>query len=395
MYAAAAVGVSHLVQSTRAGATFGYSLIWAILLANIIKYPFFKVGSLYPSITGKSLLDGYQEIGNYALVITTIINFLTLFFVQAAITIVTAGLLQSILGIEINILILSTLLLLSCTIILIFGKYSLLDNLIKIIMIVLFAATLASVLISSKNSPHFITLNHFDFSSKSNLFFLIALMGWMPAPMDVPIWQSLWNIEKDKSQARTINESNLDFNIGYIGTIILAVCFLLLGAWVMHGSKESFSPSAAVFASQLLALYTETLGSWSYPIIAIACFATMFSTCFACLDAFSRMSEKSIFLLSKSKSVFFKRNSFLIIISSGALLILLFFLKDMKTLVDFVTTISFLIAPIYCFFNFKLMNLKSIPNQHRPSKNSNLLSILLIAIMFAFSFYFIYLRFFD
>ena len=41
LFAGAAVGVSHLVQSTRAGADFGFGLLWVLLLATIFKYPFF------------------------------------------------------------------------------------------------------------------------------------------------------------------------------------------------------------------------------------------------------------------------------------------------------------------------------------------------------------------
>jgi Mn2+/Fe2+ NRAMP family transporter len=43
LFAGAAIGVSHLVQSTRAGADYGFTLIWALILANIIKYPFFFI----------------------------------------------------------------------------------------------------------------------------------------------------------------------------------------------------------------------------------------------------------------------------------------------------------------------------------------------------------------
>jgi len=35
LYAGAAIGVSHLVQSTRAGAGYGFDLIWILLIANI------------------------------------------------------------------------------------------------------------------------------------------------------------------------------------------------------------------------------------------------------------------------------------------------------------------------------------------------------------------------
>ena len=43
LFAGAAIGVSHLVQSTRAGADFGWGLLWALALSNLFKYPFFQL----------------------------------------------------------------------------------------------------------------------------------------------------------------------------------------------------------------------------------------------------------------------------------------------------------------------------------------------------------------
>ena len=42
LWAGAAIGVSHLVQSTRAGAIYGFQLVLIILLINLFKYPFFE-----------------------------------------------------------------------------------------------------------------------------------------------------------------------------------------------------------------------------------------------------------------------------------------------------------------------------------------------------------------
>lgn len=44
LMATAAIGGSHLVASTQAGALFGWQLLWLILLVNILKYPFFRFG---------------------------------------------------------------------------------------------------------------------------------------------------------------------------------------------------------------------------------------------------------------------------------------------------------------------------------------------------------------
>ena len=95
VFASTCIGVSHLVQSTRAGADYGFALLWAVLLANLFKYPFFEFGSRYANVTGTSILDGYAKqskwvIGGYAA-----LTLGTLFFVAAAVGAVTAGFLDN------------------------------------------------------------------------------------------------------------------------------------------------------------------------------------------------------------------------------------------------------------------------------------------------------------
>ena len=91
LFAGAAIGVSHLVQSTRAGADFGLGLVWALLLVNLVKYPFFQFGPRYTLATGESLLEGYRRMGKGVLIVYYILNLGTMFTIQAAVTSVTAG----------------------------------------------------------------------------------------------------------------------------------------------------------------------------------------------------------------------------------------------------------------------------------------------------------------
>ena len=99
LFAGAAIGVSHLVQSTRAGAEFGMGLLWALILVNIFKYPFFQYGPRYATATGESLLDGYYKLGRGILIAYAIITLATMFTIQTAVTIVTAGLAIELFGI--------------------------------------------------------------------------------------------------------------------------------------------------------------------------------------------------------------------------------------------------------------------------------------------------------
>lgn len=63
LMASAAVGGSHIVMSTQAGAMYGWQLVFIIILANLFKYPFFRFSAHYTLDTGKSLIEGYAEIG--------------------------------------------------------------------------------------------------------------------------------------------------------------------------------------------------------------------------------------------------------------------------------------------------------------------------------------------
>lgn len=63
MAATAAIGGSHLVASTKAGAIYGWQLAGVILLVNLLKYPFFRAGVQYTMATGRSLVDGYNALG--------------------------------------------------------------------------------------------------------------------------------------------------------------------------------------------------------------------------------------------------------------------------------------------------------------------------------------------
>lgn len=61
LMATAAVGGSHIVSSTQAGGSYGWSLLLLVILANVFKYPFFRFGAEYTADTGKTLVEGYAE----------------------------------------------------------------------------------------------------------------------------------------------------------------------------------------------------------------------------------------------------------------------------------------------------------------------------------------------
>ena len=265
LFAGAAIGVSHLVQSTKAGAEFGFGLTWVLILCNFFKYPFFLFGTKYTYATGETILDGYLKISKIILLIYFGLSLVTIFTIQAAVTIVTAGLAIELFGITDNITYWAFMIIVFSYLILMIGKYKLLDNLMKFIIMILAISTFIALVSSSLNNEMIFDFDQIIPKNSEGIIFLAAFMGWMPAPLDISIWQSIWTNEKIKIEKKSnYNTAKFDFNVGYIITIFLGLSFLGLGAYVMYGSGEKFSESGAVFASQLINLYTSNPVSYTH-----------------------------------------------------------------------------------------------------------------------------------
>jgi Mn2+/Fe2+ NRAMP family transporter len=391
LFAGAAIGVSHLVQSTRSGADFGFGLVWALVLIHIVKYPFFQFGPRYATATGESLLDGYKRLGKGVLLAYFILNLATMFTIQAAVTIVTAGLAVNLFGITTNPIIWSIIITLICLTILIIGRYNLLDKLMKLIVITLTLSTVIALIVAAINSSNAQSFVQIIPKGTVEVGFLIAFLGWMPAPLDVSIWQSLWALEKQKDKTNEFNtkQAIFDFNIGFLSTLILGICFLSLGAIVMFNSGETFSSGAVQFSEQLITLYTKNLGQEMYIFIAAAAFTTMFSTTITTLDASPRTMTKAFDLLTHKsyKNMYWFWISFL---SIGTILILIFFKSEMGFLIKIATILSFLTAPFFAIINYILISGKHTPEEWRPSLPLKILSWFGILFLIGFSLWYLY-----
>lgn len=374
LMAAAAIGVSHLVQSTRAGATYGFALVWAVVLANFFKYPFLEYGPRYAIATGESMIEGYHRLGKWAIGIFVIFTIGTMFAVQAAVTIVSASLAAELTGIALTPLAWSAILLAICIILLISGQYSALDGAIKLIMIVLAISTVVALVAALFNGgQQGVTDFYPNIWNVAGVSFLIALMGWMPIPIDAAAWHSLWSLERVKQTKYRpkLKECLLDFNIGYIGAAVLALGFLGLGALVMYGSGEEYASSGTVFSSQLIGLYTDSLGDWSYSVIVICSFTAMFSTTLTVTDAYPRVSRRMLETLvensfnTKDDLTLYR---WLLVLIPLVSLGVLYFLGDSFTLmVDIATTLSFLTAPVLAYINYRLVTADHMPEDYQPN----------------------------
>lgn len=405
LFASTAIGVSHLVQSTRAGANFGFTLLPFVLAALLFKYPFFEFGSRYANATGTTIIDGYKRVGKWMIWLYFLITIGSMFFVCGAVGAVTSGFLQNLFGISSWGIWATVLLFIFCTSILIAGKYKVLDSLTKIIGVVLLLSTLLAFFLAlmkgaAPMKEGFVAPEIF---SNNSMLFIIALMGWMPTALDLSAWSSLWTVARIKQTGYkpSMKETLADFNFGYIVTAVLAVCFLTLGANVLFGTGQKLPEGSAAFAGDIVGLFTAFIGDWSYIIIAIAGFSIMFGTCITVFDGYARSLERSTVLLFEKEGEDEKtgtKNVYtfsLLLVAMGAFGIIFFFNKQLKILVDLATTMSFLIAPVIAIVNYKLVTGSHLKEEDKPRLWLRVLSWLGIVFLTGFAIYYVKIRFFS
>lgn len=387
LMASAAVGGSHLIASTQSGAIYGWQLAIIIILANLFKYPFFRFGVQYTLDTGNTLLEGYRQKGQFYLWIFTILNIFASIINTAAVGLLCAVILSFVLPFSVPLPVLSILVLGISLLLLLLGKYRVLDNVSKIIMISLTAATVIAVAIAMSRGAvapaDYVAATPWNLGA---LAFIVALMGWMPAPIEISAINSMWVVAKRRLAKVSYRDGLFDFNVGYIGTALLALVFLALGALVQHGSGVAVEQVGGKYIAQLISMYASTIGEWSRILIAFIAFACMFGTTITVIDGYSRTNVEALRLILKKQET---RQGFLnlsmLFTTLSGLIVLFFFNNALAPMLKFAMIASFVSTPIFSALNLLLV----LKGKHKISKGLYWLSLIGLVYLTLFALLFI------
>ncbi|MEO1620940.1 MAG: hypothetical protein AAFU53_07870 [Cyanobacteria bacterium J06632_3] len=440
LMAGAAIGVSHLVQSTRAGAMYSWAALIFVLLANLMKYPFYEYGHRYAAASGQNLIQAYRQQGKQFFIPFLIISGISAVGTFAVDAFVAAMLLQYLCFPQISATILAIGVLLFCWGLIIVGRYRLFEQVTKWCVILLSVATVAAVVMAiareftSTSStvelaqiglsqtgltqieltstgltgsagdmqPDFSQANLVAYTTNStrpSVFswsavpFLVAFMGWMPGGLELSIWQSLWVQAdgEDKGEATSLAAASFDFNFGYVLTVVLACLFLVLGTLTLP--VEGMAAEPAAFAGQLVGMYTSYIGAWAEPVIGLCAIAAIFSTTFTVVDAFPRTLEAGLYeLMPKAKSATFPiRQTITLTLIALAGLLLTLFQAGFEPLINTITIIAFVAAPFYAWLNMR--SIATLDASAQPAPWLSKLAWVGFAYLSGFSLLFIAVRF--
>lgn len=396
MLAAAAVGVSHLVQSTRAGADYGLTFFWLIIVIVVLKYPAFRFAVDYASATGRSLVAGYARMGRIALAWLCVSFVIDMFVATSAVALVTAGLFVSVFElpftgpqVAIALMVLSALILLN-------GQYSKAERIVKVLVLAFSVLAVASTIFAL---PHLGSDGRSLFAeitpSRGLAIFIIAVAGWMPVPLTGAVFQSIWVKERLAASPEGFSHQAAlyDLKFGYGLSLLLALCFLVMGAAILFDTDRETAENAGAFAAQLISIFTTVLGGWIYPVIAITAIAVMWSTLITLMDAVPRFFGRLFCIISGQGidgPVHYTR--YLVAQVIGVAIILLFMMRNFGTFIDFATGTGFVAAPAIAYYNYRALFADEVPGQYRPNATLTAWSWISVVSMAMFAAGFFWLR---
>lgn len=358
LLATAAIGGSHLISSTQAGALYGWQLAIMIILANFFKYPFFRFGTDYVYETGESLVAGYARKSKLYLWAFFILSLAASVISTGAVALLAAVILGFMLpeswGLSTTQL---SLIVMSVSwLFLILGHYKMLDKVTKWIMVALTMATLIAVIIAAGKptamSADFVATSPWNMAT---LGFIVALMGWMPAPLEFSAINSMWISAKVENDHTTQRQGLIDFNVGFISTSLLALLFLALGVFVQYGTGVEIKTQGGQYVGQLISMYTATIGEWSRLLVAFIAFMVMFGTTITCADGYGRVNAESWRLMKGDSAVSQKQ---ILVWTTycvwGGFIIITFFTGQLGAMLKFAMISAFVSAPIFGWLNYSL-----------------------------------------
>lgn len=308
---ATAIGLSHLVLAPIAGAKYGYALAWLIIVAHILKYPCFEAGPRYAIATGESLISGYSRIPgpkNWGLWLFFVISLIGGCTAAGALLSISAAVLFAATGGALSLPILMIIISLMIVALLLAGGYSALASLSTLSVAVLSIVALFAFGLSLP--PPSAAAEVFTFSIPTNSLVLASsLVGLMPTAVHMSVWHSIWAIEHtprwkeltDGKKPSMMRLAMRDLRLGYLLSAITAIIFLSLGATILL--PRGLAPEGLEVFITISRIYTDSIGSWTYPVFMGAAFIAVFSSAYAVMDAYPRSMARMLAVLLPNKPI--------------------------------------------------------------------------------------------
>lgn len=382
------IGASHIMHAPTAGAQFGYALLWVIPVAYLLKYCAFEFAHRYTLVKGESIMDAYERIGaphgNWPL-----------WYLCAQALANTFGIAGRALGCAaliwaafpfLSLEVWAFLTLVVSVAILWAGKYSALESVVKISIILFAAVSFIAFGLQAPPPGEYLSNLLPTLPPVGAMLLLGAMFGYFPTTLEVAPMQSNWAVDKKSGmvKVRDLERQGYkvelaqnymrnyfilfkrDMNISYIISGVTGVCFLIVGAVVLN--PIGLVPASSEMGLTIARIYTDTFGAWVFPIIIAGGASALFSTVFTYFDGQARLFEECGVRLRRSwdtpktRNLLYKGFQVLWVVAGTAIVV---GLPEPIFVVQLASVMALLFSPVIFWLNIEAIKRNFVTPEER------------------------------
>ncbi|WP_308291499.1 Nramp family divalent metal transporter [Microbacterium sp. G2-8] len=264
--AATGVGSADMVATLVAGSTYGYMLLWAIVLGVILKIILVEGAGRYTVVTGKTIFEGWRSLGKWP--VYYFAPYIVIWgFIYAASAMSSTAMPIAALFDGVPILseiwpwaILTGLL---AFVLVWFNRYSVFEKITAALVGLMFLTIVALAVIAAPNFLDTIT-GLVPIIPEGGLFTTLALAGGVGGTITLAAY-GYWLREKGWDKPRFLKVMRIDNMTAYIVTGIFVISMLIVGAEVVRAAGVALSSGDAGLLdldSVLRDRYGDFIGVW-------------------------------------------------------------------------------------------------------------------------------------
>ncbi len=374
--AASAIGSGELILTPRAGALFGLSIAWIILISVVYKL-FLTLGlARYTIATGEDIFVGFSHLPgprNWFVWVMGVI-YLIGAVGYSGISLACGSALYALFP-SLSMLQWAVIVVVFAYVLLLSGSYNPVEKAAFLLSFVLIVGVLYSLAALRPGAAWFLqgVLPRLPAGSGQTA---VSLLGWTAGGTSTLIY-SFWILEKGIGGGRTEGKDfkgwlsliRLDTGISYLLMFLISFAFLTIGVMVLSTAGPDggpLVPAREETTSVLSRLLTVATGPQTKFIFLVAAFAILYSTVIGLVDGKSRALRSAVRMIFPGTMRVSEKNMYRIFATLMCLIIFAFLFT--KSPVVLIVLISAVEAPVLSISAIVLIYLvqKKLPRSMRP-----------------------------
>lgn len=263
--AATGVGAGDLISSLVAGTRFGTVLIWAIVLGAIIKFSLVEGMGRWSMATGRTIFEGWRDLGRWATIYFVVYLFLVTFVFGAAVTSASALAVDALFPGLLPIWAWAVLHGIFGFLVVGIGRYGLFERVIEVFVGLMFVTVVGLAILLTPNLGE-LAIGLVPRIPEGSLLYALGIIGGVSGTFTLASYP-YWVRERGWRRSSWIPMMRTDLIVGYVVTAVFMVSMLIIGTEFLFGTGTNISdPEGLVTLSDPLAERFGVVAGWFFLI---------------------------------------------------------------------------------------------------------------------------------